>query len=524
MSSTRYVTWAVGYGLILCGGVGAGCKPSPAPAKTTNYYSGRFEVAVEGQVVSIEQLAQKGQKVNQEFPGLSKRLRFVADYTVHLKGGSMVVEFKNGTCSTDNSSDMDLTIQFAVTEGKLRDVKSFAQNVSSGRDYDWVIRAFLSYWRPDITLGKTTQFELEGKNVVEFSQSKPGIVTQKWLDVQPMTANLLKMPNREPIPIRSEVTGGIDFEVTPDLKVKSAEGLKITNSFLGSQSVGQSRLDFAFSVGPGQPFEEKQLGKTVPFYENADERLNERRLQMATLKGATLDQLLTRGAKVEHDVKARNQVFLQLRALFFLDEEVCDQVVDVLKTRRVSKDVRSLVGEALSGAGTEWSQNTLAALVEATESRAEQMNLLPLFIPLTKLEKKSKELLFGWASEQPPNERSRLAQLVIGSNCRRCLDGNPQQATEISKLLSVLLRGATTTDEKVNLLYAMGNAASADCVGAQIEQSKDPSPQVRAAAVHSFRLIPGYYLVTKRLKEMEKSEKDPEVLKKVREVLALKEP
>lgn len=113
---------------------------------------------------------------------------------------------------------------------------------------------------------------------------------------------------------------------------------------------------------------------------------------------------------------------------------------------------------------------------------------------------------------------------MIGSNCRRCLDGNPQQATEISKLLLKLLRGARTTDEKVNLLYAMGNAASTDCVGAQIEKSKDLSPQVRAAAVHSFRLMPGYYVVTDRLKEMEQSEKDPEVLKEVRAVLALKEP
>lgn len=373
----------------------------------------------------------------------------------------------------------------------------------------WAVRCLLSYWRYAATHpGPSAERELDGLNEVEYDSTG-----RRWRTLQDTQADLEAMPNRSAIPLRFEVGGRIDYEFGPDKQVLKGAGTKRISAYLGSRRVNESTLTVDWNQAPASTQWQAEYSQHYPFIEPSHAAENERALQSRTLAGATLEQVLAKAARPRMTVRQRNEVFLQLRALFYLHPEEAARALQLLKP-----PVVDLVAESLAGTGNELAQAALAKLLEREVGTDAYATHLGLLIPLVRMEPSCRAALLRAAFESADLDLRYTAQLIVGSNVRRCLDVNPEQAKAFGDRLAEALETADE-DGKLNLLYALGNAADADRLPIQERFLADPSPRLRAGAVHSLRHLIDERLRT-RLSELAKTDPDPGVRKEIEDVLA----
>jgi hypothetical protein len=386
----------------------------------------------------------------------------------------------------------------------------------------WVVRCFLSYWRDKVPQdGTKDEVEFDGRNTVVYSPGTAGLVSRTWKTLEDSYADLPDMPNRESIPIRSEVSGSISYTLDSNGTVLTAKGEKKSTSRIASRVAGSSSLSVDFQQKPITPVDRTlTYGFTYPFTKASKADENEKGIQEKNLDGATLDQLWVKAAKKNPTTKERNAVFLQLRALFYLQKEASEAAVTAILKPGVSETIKGLVLEALTGSGTTESQVAFARVLEAERETEGFHDRLTMLMPITNMEPTCQAILMRSAFDPSVNIDDRYAaQLVVGGNIRRCLNKNKAQAEAFSTRLSDALKSAPDDDMRLNLLYALGNAADPSRLPLQLQFLKDQSPVLRAAAVHSLRHLLSDQ-IRADLATMRKAETNKNVIKEIESLLS----
>lgn len=372
----------------------------------------------------------------------------------------------------------------------------------------WALRCMLSYWRCEAPArGPAQETEFDGLNEVEYDARG-----RIWRKLQEREADLEALPNRSAIPIRFEVDGRIDFSFGPNRTVLAGSGLKTTRSFLGARSVGESKLAVDWRHAPAAAQWKASYAHEYPFVEASRAAENERALQERTLAGASLEELVRKAEQPSITLRQRNDLFLRLRALFYLRPTEADRALGL--TKPVTVD---LLAESLAGAGNEASQAALGKLLEREIGTESFQAHLALLIPLVRMEKSCRDTLLRAAFESADVDLRYTAQLILGSNVRRCLRTNPAQAKAFGDRLVEALPGADA-DGKLNLLYALGNAGDPERLPIQESFLTDANPRLRAGAVHSLRLLLDARM-RRRLEELAKVETDAGVRQEIEELL-----
>jgi hypothetical protein len=452
---------------------------------------------------------------------LSVKTDFVAQVDPN---GTIEIELRNvfAKTATEPLFEANGPWNLRVSKDLKGGITTFGSDTELNMTQLWVVRCFLSYWRNKVPPeGTKEEIEFDGRNTVVYSPGATGPVSRTWKTLEDSYADLPDMPNRESIPIRSEVSGSISYSLDSNGEVLTAKGEKKLTSRIGSRVAGKSSLSVDLQQKSISPVDRQiTYGVTYPFIKISQADENERGIQEKNLDGATLDQLIVKAAKKNPTTKERNAVFLQLRALFYLKKEASQEAVNAILKPGVSETIKGLVLEALTGSGTTESQVAFARVLEAERETEGFQDRLVMLMPITNMEPSCQAILMRSAFDPSVNIDVRYAaQLVVGGNIRRCLTKNKVQADSFSKRLADVLDSAPDDDMRLNLLYALGNAADPNRLSLQQRFLKDRSSVIRAAAVHSLRHLLSDQ-IRADLEIMKKTETDKGVIKEIESVIA----
>ncbi len=496
----------------------AGCNTASIRA-----YSGTFSVHSAGKASQFIDLANQ--------PGMTQHAPTELELSVSLEfvsqmgsDGAVEIELKNINAKNGSTPLFETKGPWNLrsTQNRTSATWSIDSDTELNITQLWVVRCFLSYWRDKTPQeGTKDEIEFDGRNSVMYSPGTAGLVSRTWKTLEDSYADLPDMPNRESIPIRSEVGGSIVYSLDSNGTVLTAKGEKKSTSRIASRVAGSSSLSVDFQQKSISPVDRTlTYGFTYPFTKASQADENEKGIQEKNLDGATLDQLLVKAAKKNPTTKERNAVFLQLRALFYLKKEASQEAVNAILKPGVSETIKGLVLEALTGSGITESQVAFARVLEAERDSPGFQDRLAMLMSITNMEPTCQAILMKSAFGPSTNIDVRYAaQLVVGGNIRRSLVKNKAQAEVFSTRLSDALKSAPDDDMRLNLLYALGNAADSNRLPLQLQYLKDQSAVLRAAAVHSLR-----HLLSDQIRAdlavMKKTETDKNVLKEIDSVLS----
>lgn len=146
-----------------------------------------------------------------------------------------------------------------------------------------------------------------------------------------------------------------------------------------------------------------------------------------------------------------------------------------------------LIG-ALRDAGTPAAQATLRALLDKRGYTPEQR--LEVARALGRVEAPDAESVAALASLVTDPVLGRQARYGLGSAAYRLRDKNPALAAQARDTLVARLDGATSDDERVMLLVALGNAGDPVTLTKVLPALTSGSPAVRTAAAQALRRMP----------------------------------
>lgn len=474
---------------------------------------GTFQLQSSGRVLSLTSLADEGRTdepatsleigatgaIQAEVDGAQNRLRLVGVQIYRVTGGERILV---------SAQPASWSVGFVPGP---RGVEGFQSERELTQEQLWVTRCVLSYWRlSPVQTGSREELELDGANQVVVTAGGQGVQLRTWKSREDDRADLADFPGRLAVPVTNKISGTLEYKAGHF--VTSIVGTKRTFSSVGGRAAANSTLEVKVSQEAGPPPEPwPLLTHQYPMVAASKADENEEVLQRKFMGTDSLEETLkavTPALKTE----VRNKLFLALRARFYLVPESCESAVRLAKR----PEERRLVAEALAATGSRRAQVALAPMIKDDEG------LLALLIPLTRMEPEVEDLLVRLAFDPKTNAETRYqAQLVLGGNIRRCLTANPDQAGRLSARLIRALRTATSDDDRLNLLCALGNAGDPANRAEQLRFLRSASGTLRAAAVHSVRHMLDAE-TRSALESHRKKELNDRVLAEIEEVTAVR--
>lgn len=482
-----------------------GCKKveAQAPSIADVAREGSYSFASSGYAIAFGEAVKKP---SQDSKKTSMALSASGSMLIVESKDSAIIEFSNAVFALQDSSGgsqtKNSTTGWAIRSNSKLDgtcIKFHSSRELTTEEL-FATRCMVSYWKSGRPSGH--QEEMDGTFGVTFLAGN-----MSWVSASPIEPALENMPNRTAVPITRRVAG--DLTISPN----RIHGERHVESYLLNNLVGANDLKINIQTKlSSHSAITNEYPVLYQMQEDQKSASNERMLQMKHLKGGTLNSILDSIPNKELPTQERNDRFLQLRALFYLEPSQCMPAV----SRSLSANQTRLVAEALAGAATPAAQAALAKLLDANIGD-HFYDLLALVVPITNLHE-SLEEVFMRAAFNDVTSDCYPAQLMVGSNVRRCLVANPEQARILSQYLTMSLSEAETSDQKINLLYALGNAGNTDCLDDQATYLTAKEPTVRAAAVHSFRHFSSTTALRK-LTTLQSTEKDEKVLAELKRVI-----
>lgn len=494
--------------IALCGCAQVGAPPAQLPLA----FEGKFEFKSEGSASAIGELAKPESKDEKK---VSLAFHTGGSYRVDSSDGGYIVALRDVTAAyLDGGKRVEV---FSAPQSWVLRLMATGDKLESAEPLRGekllISRLFKSYWRTSPGSSKGgDELELDGLNSVSYSADGK----RTWVAIQSQTANLASLPNRSSIPITAKVSGDIVYGGQPF--PTSIEGSKKTLQFMGDREVGASSLFIKLSQSEASSKKPQKANFSFQYslVEVAANPFGERELQLKNLGTASVDSVFKDLAQPNLEVKDRNRLFLQLRAIVYLFPEQCESIVSKAK----GSEARMLAAEALAGIASPQAQSSLLKVLKASESDEQFESILALLVPITKFEPPLASYIVDMAFSSEDPEKGYTAQLILGSNIRRCLTANRSQARVFSSALAKALTKAKSEDARLNLLYAMGNAGNPELATYQVNYLGSSAARLRAAAVHSLRHLPAEF-VNQTLDQFAPKETDAAVLKEVEAIRTL---
>jgi len=267
----------------------------------------------------------------------------------------------------------------------------------------------------------------------------------------------------------------------------AATTIKIT--FLRKDQLDAPELSLlrdAFSV-------REKIVTRVPLLVKPSREETEKAIQGRELGDATLESLLADLRKAE-SAKDPNfnstSLYLKFKALIYLHPESCETLGKVLSSAGARSLTMSILPKALSINGHPQAQ---AALVEAIRAHSRDKSvlfqLLPSLATVDEPTPESEKTLMDLAFNSPVPEITSMAQLALGAQARRVARSSPERADKIVERFIQEIQSSSSPDQIRQLLLALGNAGSARALAEILRFATDPSPELRAIALHALRFI-----------------------------------
>lgn len=281
------------------------------------------------------------------------------------------------------------------------------------------------------------------------------------------------------------------LETKAQTKVRTAEGLPtaagrlVGSLVLRDRSVDTSKLDEfdrrRAELDRVDMLTKPDVSPTAEAWRESD------RLAVGT---QTLAHLVAALAKVRPDDRGgRAEAMAKLRADFRLRPEDTAKAAAVVETAAVA-DGKAITA-ALGGAGTPEAQRALVAIVD--NPRVPLPVRLNASAAVLLLEQPTPAIV-GELQRQmnDPNPHIRGASsLALGSVLEKLDDGHRAERDAGMRTLVATLANAPTASERVIALRALGNSADPRVAELAQQAYGDEDLEVRVAAVHAVRLVPG---------------------------------
>ncbi|HLO98637.1 MAG TPA: hypothetical protein VK171_08590, partial [Fimbriimonas sp.] len=317
--------------------IGFGCSRLPAVAssgsdgQSTSWPvvpgSGTFSFASSGYAFEIGELANNPDRAQKK---TSLNLAVSGTFELISKADTLTIEF-NIAASPPSTNNVTLAPEPPVptswrvtclTEGHRFYPKFKASRSLTGNEL-FATRCFLSYWKQQMPpKGDWESRELDGNfGVKTVSTPNPLVTNFQWSTASDTLPGLAELPNRTSVPLIRKVSG--ELVSTIEKQGRRLEGKRTLKSYLGDNLVAENNLDISFWFEPNSHSPSPEAATSVEYElaPTSDVLQNERELQVKFLKGATLKSILASIPTTPLETKKRNERFLQLRALFYLEPE-----------------------------------------------------------------------------------------------------------------------------------------------------------------------------------------------------------
>ena len=228
----------------------------------------------------------------------------------------------------------------------------------------------------------------------------------------------------------------------------------------------------------------------APVWDDIKNNSGQKEADMRLVGNATSQELVKQALSVGAERgKARGDAMTKLEAFLRLNPEKTAEVKKQILSTPDNPAVAPLVG-ALAGAGTKESQKALSDIISSKEASPPLRNLATNSLAFQ--ENPTEEAIDTLNKEMRSNdpERRSAAALAAGTQARTLasLDG----ATKGSQVDSImrLYKQATTIDERVELLRALGNSGDVSILSVLRDAIHDDEGVIRNAATAALRFLP----------------------------------
>lgn len=207
----------------------------------------------------------------------------------------------------------------------------------------------------------------------------------------------------------------------------------------------------------------------------------------------TADESITHGVDFGslHAAAAREgaaeqaHAVVQMAALFRVRPETIAEARAALRRAPTGPEARSILG-ALGGAGTPEAHRALGDVLSASDLPRETRQGAAMALGMGDATAEARGALRDAARSNDP-EIASAATLALGAQIHRAGDG--EDRAEAVDALVARLRAATSSDEKILCLDALGNAGIVRTLPAILPLAADGDSLVRAAAITALRFM-----------------------------------
>ncbi len=175
---------------------------------------------------------------------------------------------------------------------------------------------------------------------------------------------------------------------------------------------------------------------------------------------------------------------VQMASLFRVRPETIAEARAALRRAPTGPEARSILG-ALGGAGTPEAHRALGDVLSASDLPRETRQGAAMALGMGEATAEARGALRDAARSSDP-EIASAATLALGAQLHRAGDGEGAEAVDA---LVARLRAATTPDEKILCLDALGNAGIVRTLTAILPLAADGDSLVRAAAITALRFM-----------------------------------
>jgi len=234
-------------------------------------------------------------------------------------------------------------------------------------------------------------------------------------------------------------------------------------------------------------------GSRLTLYTKPSQQEMQQNIQRTQLGHETLDSLLQQLNAVETSgtKSDQTQLYLNFKALVYLHPESCARLESLVASADAQGPTFTILVRALGSIGNPQAQ---AALVAAIKARPGDLvavsNLIPTLAETPNPSEDAEAVIRQLSSNSADDNISATALLALGTMANGLQMKSPVRS---SRIINDLLR-QTSIDEPErrmhDLIEGLGNTQSPIAMPALTTFTKNPAPQLRAAALDALRSMP----------------------------------
>lgn len=334
-----------------------------------------------------------------------------------------------------------------------------------------------------------TELDEAGQVVTFYETTSPDMLTKKKLryDLLRGPEGMMPVSNVGKYDVTGKTTIALDSSGWP---ASLDEDITTTATFQGGQ-LAMTSLTRVRLVSSGEArqyvgsFEASQASfDPDPDAIAEDVALANRNADDGLVKGATLASLVTDYESAK-EKKGRNRAVARLGALLRTTPDSVAEARKRMLDASTKETTARAIASALGAAGSKEAQKALADAVLDPKIPSSVKEDAVISLGLTDKPTAEAKAALKTASTSK-DDVGASATLALG-NMANQLGKEGGNAKDIVESLLARLEAATTSDEKVLLLDAIGNAADPRALPAIKARLADPDPSVRAAATSALR-------------------------------------